>query len=75
MVGSILINSNNEFLNGKDRYIDCSELFEIRYDRILSCAEYIGVIDEKRLYDIINLVKISPYIRKGTLKKYMLLSE
>ena len=60
-----------DFLGGKERYIDCSSLFEIKYDRALYDADYIGILKEDDLSEIIRLTLTSPFIKKGKLKKYM----
>lgn len=62
-----------EFLNGKERYIDCYKIKEFEYIRILQDAEYIGHIDSNDIYEAINLSKSSPANNNQTLKKFDLL--
>ena len=59
-----------EFLNGKDRYIDCTKLIELRYNKILENAEYIGAVKEDLINEIIELLHKSPFIKDTILKAY-----
>ena len=62
-----------EFLNGKERFIDCYKIKEFKSDRILSNAEYIGRIDSEDIYEAIKLSKTSPANNNQTLQKFDLL--
>lgn len=61
------------FLTKEESYIDCYRIKEIGYDRILSEAEYVGLLDENDLADIISLTVSSPANKKLVLMKYHLL--
>lgn len=63
--------TNYNYLEGKDRYVNCYELFEFPYDRILDKAEYIGLIEEQDMEYIIRKLQSSPAIRKGILRRYL----
>ncbi|MDE5606440.1 MAG: hypothetical protein K2I68_03970 [Bacteroidales bacterium] len=60
-----------DYLDGKDRYVNCYELFEFSYDRILDKAEYIGLVEEPDMDYIIHKLQSSPAIRKGILRRYL----
>lgn len=62
-----------EFLNGKERYIDCYKIKEFEYSRILQDAEYIGCIDSSDIDEAIILSKSSPANNNQTLQKFNLL--
>lgn len=58
-----------EFLNGKERFIDCYKIKEINFDRILQDGEYIGQIDPIDIQEAIRLTKDSPANNNRILKK------
>ena len=65
-----ILASDYEFLNGKDRYVDCFTFLEIDYDRILETAEYKGTINEGHMAEIIDLLKTAPKVKTNKLKQY-----
>lgn len=68
-----LINSSDyKFLNGKDRYIDCTKLIELQYNRVLDNAEYIGIVSEDLIKEIIDLLHKSPFIKPRVIREYNL---
>lgn len=54
--------SKYNFLEHKDRYVDCYQYIDLKYDKILDNAEYIGIIDEEDIVEIIKLLKSAPLI-------------
>lgn len=58
------------FLNGKDRYVDCYNLFEFDCDRILEHADHIGIIEEQDMIHITEKIRESPNIRKAERQQY-----
>lgn len=73
MYQHLIYASDYDFLKGKDRYVDCYKLIEISYDRILDNADYIGVVKDEHLNEIIELLRKAPLITENKLKKYDLL--
>lgn len=59
-----------DFLNDKFRYVDCYLIKELSFDRIVSSAEYIGIINETDLSRIKELAVSSPANRPNVLKRY-----
>lgn len=59
------------YLGGKDRYVNCYELFEFSTDRIMEKAVYIGIIENIDINGIIDKIQSSPAIRKGVLRRYL----
>lgn len=62
-----------EFLEGKERFIDCYSIKEVRFDRILENGEYIGQISPEDIQEAIQKAKESPAISNRTMKKFNLL--
>lgn len=62
-----------EFLNGKDRYVDCYKLIELDYGKILNNGEYIGTVKDELVKEIIDIVRKAPLITEYKLRKYGLL--
>lgn len=60
-----------DYLGGKDRYVNCYELFEFSSNRIIEKADYIGLIEETDINGIIDKILLSPAIRRGILRKYL----
>lgn len=60
-----------DYLCGKDRYVNCYELFEFSSNRIMEKAVYIGIIEEIDIKGIIDKLQSSPAIRRGILRKYL----
>lgn len=64
--------SEYEFLNGRDRYINCFRLIELDYNRIIEEAEYIGIIKPELLQELLSLLRKSPQIKPEQLKRFQL---
>lgn len=62
-----------DFLNGKDRYIDCYRIKELTFERLLKGGIYIGQIETDDIAEVTKLVKASPVNNRHTLKKFSLL--
>lgn len=62
-----------DFLNGKDRYVDCYKLIELDYSKILNNGEYIGTVKDELVKEIVDIVRKAPLITEYKLKKYGLL--
>lgn len=62
-----------EFLNDKFRYVDCFLIKELPFERILSSADYIGIINEADMSKIKELAVMSPANRPNVLKRYGLM--
>lgn len=67
-----IIQEDYDFLTKAESYIDCYRIKEIGLDSILSDAEYIGVLEEADVADVMSLAVSSPANRKLVLKKYHL---
>lgn len=67
-----IIQEDYAFLTKAESYIDCYRIKEIGLDRILSDAEYVGVLEEADVADVMSLTVSSPANRKLVLKKYHL---
>ncbi|MBO7083018.1 MAG: hypothetical protein J6W30_04160 [Bacteroidales bacterium] len=59
-----------EFLNGKDRFVDCYDMKEVASIRIVDQGDYTGLINETDLKAIIKLVNDSPIASVAKLKRY-----
>lgn len=59
-----------DFLNGKDRYLDCYRILKVEYNRILQCAEFVGVLLERDLEWAIQLVNESPVTTTHDLQRF-----
>lgn len=64
---------NYGFLTKEESYVDCYRIKEINFNRILSDAEYIGILTEADITDIMLLTVSSPANKKLILKKYHLI--
>lgn len=62
-----------DFLNGKDRYIDCYRIKELTFERLLKDGIYIGQIETDDIAEATKLAKVSPVNNRHTLKKFSLL--
>lgn len=62
--------ANYDFLNGKDRFVDCYDMKEVASDRIVEQGDYAGLISETDLKAIIKLVNNSPIVSVAKLKRY-----
>lgn len=62
-----------DFLNDKERYIDCYKIFEFDFDRILDTGEYVGQINPDDIAEAIKCAKGSPVNSTYTLKKFKLI--
>lgn len=69
-----LISANQyDFLEGKDRYVHCSELKEIKKEKFANLFDITknkGTIDDKDLKNIINLLRRSPKVTPKQLKRF-----
>lgn len=61
------------FLTHEESFIDCFQVKEISYDRIINEAEYIGLIEDVDMVSVKELVISSPANRKFILKKFHIL--
>ncbi len=61
------------FLTKEESFIDCFQVKEISYDRIIDEAEYIGLIEDDDMVAVRELVISSPANKKLTLKKFHIL--
>ncbi len=65
------INSSDyEFLNGKDRFVDCYDMKEVASERIIDQGDYAGLISEADMNAIIKLVNYSPIVSVAKLRRY-----
>ncbi len=62
--------SDYEFLDGKDRFVDCYDMKEVASERIIEQGDYAGLISETDLKAIIKLVNDSPIVSVAKLKRY-----
>lgn len=62
--------SDYEFLNGKDRFVDCYDMKEVASERIVEQGDYAGLISETDLKSIIKLVNDSPIVSVAKLRRY-----
>ena len=62
-----------DFLNGKDRYIDCYRIKELTFERLLKDGTYIGQVETDDIAEAMRLAKASPVNNNYTLKKFSLL--
>lgn len=62
--------SDYDFLNGKDRFVDCYDMKEVVSERIVEQGDYAGLISETDLKAIIKLVNNSPIVSVAKLKRY-----
>lgn len=67
--------SNYDFLNGKDRFVDCYDMKEVASERIVEQGDYAGLISETDLKAIIKLVNGSPIVSVAKLKRYVIYIE
>lgn len=65
-----LSSANYGFLCGKDRFVDCYDMKEVAFERILEQGDYAGLINETDLKAIIKLVNNSPIASVAKLKQY-----
>jgi len=63
------------FLKGKDRYVGGEWVFELDAKRISREAEYIAMIEEEDMREIIHIVNTAPTVKKYILKRYNLAEE
>ena len=61
------------FLTREESFIDCFQVKEISYDRIIDEAEYIGLIEYDDMVAVKKLVISSPANKRLTLKKFHIL--
>lgn len=61
-----------QFLNGKNRFIDCYKIITLDKKRILSDAKYVGSINTEDIKKIRELVKTSPIIDNNTIREFNL---
>ena len=64
-----------DFLDGKDRFVDCYDMKEVTFTRIVEHGDYTGIITETDLNAIIKLVNNSPIVSMAKLKKYGIYNE
>lgn len=62
--------SNYDFLNGKDRFIDCYDMKEVASERIVNQGDYAGLISETDMKAIVKLVNDSPIVSVAKLRRY-----
>jgi len=60
----------NQFLENTYSYVNCYQIKEIRYERIISEGQYLGMIAQEDLERIIQCANASPVNKPATLKKY-----
>lgn len=68
-----IVSSEYSFLGKLESYVDCYSLKEIGYGRIVAEAQYVGVLAEPDLVEIIKLTISSPTSKELILRKYHLL--
>ena len=62
-----------DFLNGKERYVNCYEIKKFPTERVIEKAEYIGMLSTEDVDASIDLAKKSPINDKRTLKMFNLI--
>ena len=62
--------SNYDFLNGKDRFVDCYDMKEVASERIVNQGDYAGLINDADMNTIIKLVNESPIVSVAKLRQY-----
>lgn len=63
------------FLKGKDRYVNGADIFEFDAGRISKEAEYITMIEEEDVKEIVRIVNKAPTVKRYMLKRYGLAEE
>ena len=59
-----------DFLNGRDRFVDCYDMKEVASERIINQGDYAGLISEADMNAIIKLVNDSPIVSVAKLRRY-----
>lgn len=67
--------ANYDFLNGKDRFVDCYDMKEVTSVRIMDQDDYAGLINETDLNAVIKLVNDSPIVSVAKLKRFEIFKE
>ena len=67
--------ANYDFLNGKDRFVDCYDMKEVTSVRIMDQGDYAGLINETDLNAVIKLVNDSPIVSVAKLKRFEIFKE
>ena len=59
-----------DFLNGRDRFVDCYDMKEVASERIVNQGNYAGLISQADMNAIIKLVNGSPIVSVAKLRRY-----